>query len=164
MESILREKLMKNKIEVPLEILYNNCMLNMKSKKEELVIDMNMIGEWFSRGERGIDEWSESVNVDKIRRVWDKWNVDEDESDSEEELNSIEERILYGDGGFIWDDDEDYKNSKRSWFGCMSRVDELLEGKSVLIECEEEIFCIGSKNCNEVEIDFMKFKIDLLRR
>jgi hypothetical protein len=111
-------------------------------KNKELVIDMEMIGEWFSRGERGI----------------------EDESDSKEELNSIEERILYGDGGFIWDDDEDYKNSKRSWFGCMSRVDELLEGKSVLIECEEEIFCIGSKNCNEVEIDFMKFKIDLLRR
>ena len=164
MESILREKLMKNKIEVPEEILYNNCMLNMKSKKEELVIDMNMIGEWFSRGERGIDEWSDEVNVDKIRRVWDKWNVDEDESDSEEELNSIESRILYGDGGFIWDDDEDYSNSKRSWFGCMSRVDELLEGKSICIECEEEIFCIGSKNCNEVEIDFMKFKIDLMRR
>ena len=140
-------------------------MLNMKDKKnKELVIDMEMIGEWFSRGERGIDEWSESVNVDKIRRVWDKWNVDEDESDSEEELNSIEERILYGDGGFIWDDDESYENSKRSWFGCMSRVDELLEGKSIMIECEEEVFCIGSKGCNEVEIDFMKGKIELMRR
>jgi len=135
-------------------------MLNMKN---DLVIEMNMIGEWFSRGERGIDEWSESVNVDKIRRVWDKWNVDEDESDSEEELNKIEERILYGDGGFIWDDDETYDNSKRSWFGCMSRVDDLLEGKSICIECEEEIICIGSKNSNEVEIDFMKFKIDLMR-
>jgi len=131
--------------------------------KNDLVIEMNMIGEWFSRGERGIDEWSESVNVDKIRRVWDKWNVDEDESDSEEELNKIEERILYGDGGFIWDDDETYDNSKRSWFGCMSRVDDLLEGKSICIECEEEIICIGSKNSNEVEIDFMKFKIDLMR-
>ena len=136
----------------------------MKNKKEDLVIDLNMVGEWFSRGERGIDEWEESVNVDKIRRSWDKWNVDEDESDCEEDLNRIEERILIGDGGFIWDDDESYDNSKRSWFGCMSRVDELLEGKSVLIECEEEIFCIGSKGCNEVEIDFMKFKIDLMRR
>ena len=29
------------------------------------------------------------MNVDKIRRRWDKWNVDEDESDSEEELNKI---------------------------------------------------------------------------
>ena len=133
-------------------------------KNKELVIRMDMIGEWFSRGERGIDEWSESVDVDKIRRVWDKWNVDEDESDSEEELNSIEERILFGDCWFIWDDDEDYSNSKRSWNGCMSRVDGLLEGKSVLIECEEEIFCIGSKGCNEVEIYFMKFKIDLMKR
>jgi hypothetical protein len=132
--------------------------------KKELVIDMNMIGEWFSRGERGIDEWDDDVNVDKIRRVWDKWNEDEDDSDSEEELNSIESRILYGDGGFIWDDDEDYNNSKRGWSGCMSRVDELLEGKSLLIECEEEIFCIGSKGSNEVEIDFMKFKIDLMKR
>ena len=135
-----------------------------KDMKKDLVIEMNMIGEWFSRGERGIDEWEESVNVDKIRRCWDKWNVDEDESDCKEELNSIEGRILYGDGGFIWDDDEDYSNSKRSWNGCMSRVDSLLEGKSVLIECEEEIFCIGSGNSNEVEIDFMKFKIDLMGR
>ena len=137
-------------------------MKDMKNK--ELIIDMEMIGEWFSRGERGIDEWSESVNVDKIRRVWNKWNVDNDESDSDEKLNSIEGRILFGDGGFIWDDDESYENSKRSWRGCMGRVDELLEGKSICIECEEEIFCIGSKNSNEVEIDFMKFKIDLMRR
>jgi len=134
-------------------------MLNMKN---DLVIEMNMIGEWFSRGERGIDEWEESVNVDKIRRCWDKWNVDEDESDCEEDLNRIEESILIGDGGFIWDDDEDYNNSKRGWSGCMKRVDDLLEGKSILIECEEEVKCIGSKNSNEVEIDFMKFKIDLM--
>ena len=136
-------------------------------KNKDLVIEMNMIGEWFSRGERGIDEWSESVNVDKIRRSWDKWNVDEDESDSEEELNKIEERILYGDGGFIWDDDESYDNSKRSWYGCMSRVDELLEGKSILIELEEGLYCIGNDNCkgkyNKVEIDYMNFKIDLLK-
>jgi len=130
--------------------------------KNDLVIEMNMIGEWFSRGERGIDEWEESVNVDKIRRCWDKWNVDEDESDCEEDLNRIEESILIGDGGFIWDDDEDYNNSKRGWSGCMKRVDDLLEGKSILIECEEEVKCIGSKNSNEVEIDFMKFKIDLM--
>ena len=151
-------------IVVVVGLIYNIVMLNMKDKKnKDLVIEMNMLGEWFSRGERGIDEWCEDVNVDKIRRSWDKWNVDEDESDSEEKLNSIEERILYGDGGFIWDDDEDYKNSKRSWFGCMSRVDELLEGKSILIECEEEMFCIGSKFSNELEIDFCKFKIDLLK-
>ena len=38
----------------------------------------------------------------------------------------------------------------------------LLEGKSIFIECEEEVFCIGSKSSEEVEIDFLKGKIELL--
>tara|TARA_R110000737_G_scaffold68448_2_gene96529 strand:+ start:978 stop:1400 length:423 start_codon:yes stop_codon:yes gene_type:complete len=140
-------------------------MLDMKDMKKELVIELNMIGEWFSRGERGIDEWYEDVNVDKIRKVWNS-REDEDELD-EGGLNAIEERILVGDGGFIWDDDENYKNSRRGIEGCMGRVDELLEGKSIMIECEEEVFCIGSNNSkeiNKVEIDFMKGKIELLER
>tara|TARA_R110000851_G_scaffold114897_1_gene240554 strand:- start:992 stop:1414 length:423 start_codon:yes stop_codon:yes gene_type:complete len=140
-------------------------MLDMKDMKKELVIEMNMVGEWFSRGERGIDEWYEDVNVDKIRKVWNS-REDEDELD-EGGLNAIEERILVGDGGFIWDDDENYKNSRRGIEGCMGRVDELLEGKSIMIECEEEVFCIGSNNSkeiNKVEIDFMKGKIELLER
>ena len=133
----------------------------MKDMKKDLIIEMNMIGEWFSRGERGIDNSEDSVNVDKIRRVWNS-RVDSDFDEDEFKLNYIEERILVGDGGFIWDDDEDYSNSRRGIEGCMSRVDELLEGKSIMIECEEEVFCIGSKNSNEVEIDFMKGKIELL--
>jgi hypothetical protein len=150
-----------NKLEVPEEILYNNCMLNMKDKKKELVIELNMFSEWFSRGERGIDQFSEDVNVDLIRKVWD--DRDEEGDIDEGVLNSIESRIVYGDGGFIFDDDENYKNSKRGVEGCMSRIDMLLEGKSILIECEEEIFCIGSKNSNEVEIDYCKFKMELLK-
>ena len=130
--------------------------------KKDLIIEMNMIGEWFSRGERGIDNSEDSVNVDKIRRVWNS-RVDSDFDEDEFKLNYIEERILVGDGGFIWDDDEDYSNSRRGIEGCMSRVDMLLEGKSIFIECEEEVFCIGSKNSNEVEIDFMKGKIELLK-
>ena len=129
--------------------------------KKELVIELNMIGEWFSRGERGIDEWEESVNVDKIRKVWDE--RDEDGDIEEGVLNSIESRIVYGDGGFIFDDDEDWKNSKRGVEGCMSTVDELLEGKSIFVECEEEVFCIGSKSREGVEVDYCKFKIDLLK-
>ena len=150
---------------IPLIWLYNYCMLDMKDMKKELVIELNMIGEWFSRGERGIDNWEDSVNVEKIRKVWNS-REDEDELD-EGGLNAIEERILVGDGGFIWDDDENYKNSRRGIEGCMGRVDELLEGKSIMIECEEEVFCIGSNNSkeiNKVEIDFMKGKIELLER
>jgi hypothetical protein len=135
----------------------------MKNKKEDLVVDLNMVGEWFSRGERGIDGWSERVNVDLIRRVWDNRNDDDFEEDGVK-LNSIEERILVGDGGFIWDDDEDYKSSRRGIEGCMSRVDELLEGKSVGIECEEEILMIGSIVDNDLDIDFCKYKIELLER
>jgi len=129
--------------------------------KKELVVELNMIGEWFSRGERGIDECGDSVNVDKIRKVWD--GRDEDGEVDDSELNSIEKRIVWGDGGFVFDDDEDWKSSKRGVEGCMSRVDELLEGKSIFIECEEEVFCIGSKSREGVEVDYCKFKIDLLK-
>ena len=148
-------------LEVPLIWIYNIIMLEIKDMKKELVIELNMIGEWFSRGERGIDNSEDSVNVDKIRRVWNS-RVDSDFDEDEFKLNYIEERILVGDGGFIWDDDEDYSNSRRGIEGCMSRVDMLLEGKSIFIECEEEVFCIGSKSSEEVEIDFLKGKIELL--
>ena len=136
--------------------------MNMKENKKELVIELNMFSEWFSRGERGIDQGIDDVNVDKIRKVWDS-REDGDVGDGMMEgLNSIESRIVWGDGGFIFDDDEDWKSSKRGIEGCMGRVDELLEGKSIFIECEEEVFCIGSKSSEEVEIDFMKGKIVLM--
>ena len=134
-------------------------------KNKELVIRMSMIGEWFSRGDRGMDEDCEDVNVDKIREVWNS-REDGDFEEDGVKLNVVEERILVGDGGFIWDDDEDWKSSKRGIEGCMSRVDMLLEGKSVFIECEESMYCIGSSNSkeiNKVEIDFMKNKIELLK-
>ena len=134
--------------------------------KKELVIELKMVGEWFCRGDRGWEEWDKDVNFDKIREVWNSRN----EYDFEEDkygLNEIENYILNGDYGFIWDDDENYKNSKRGIEGCMSRVDELLEGKSILIELEEGMYCIGNDNCegkyNKVEIDYCKFKIDLLK-
>jgi hypothetical protein len=136
---------------------------DMKNKKKELVIELNMFSEWFCRGERGIDQGTDDIDVEKIRKVWDS-REDGDVGDGMmEDLNSIEERIVWGDGGFIFDDDEDWKSSKRGVEGCMSRVDELLEGKSILIECEEEMICIGSKDMNEVEIDYCKFKIELLK-
>ena len=136
-----------------------------KNMKEELVIVMNMIGEWFSRGERGIENWEESVNVDKIRKVFDgrKEGEEYNEEDFDIDLNKIEEMIVLGDGGFMWDDDEEYGYSKRGFSGCMSRVDDLLEGKSIIIEMEECVKCIGIGSSNEVEIDFMKWKIDLLK-
>ena len=158
---MLREML-KNKLEIPLKKLYNNSMLNMKEKKnKELVVKLSMCGEWFCRGDRGWEEYVESVNFDKIRKIWNSRNDDDYEEDRDD-LNSIENYILNGDFGFIWDDDESYENSKRGISGCMSRVDELLEGKSVGIECEEEILMIGSIVDNDLDIDFCKWKIELL--
>ena len=155
-----------NRVEVPEELKYNIVMLDMKEKNKELVVEMKMCGEWFCRGDRGWEEWNKDVNFDKIREVWDSRNDDDFEEDRDD-LNNIESWILNGDYGFIWDDDEDYSNSKRGISGCMSRVDELLEGKSILIELEEGLYCIGNDNCkgkyNKVEIDYMNFKIDLLK-
>ena len=144
---------MMNRLAFPLIWIYNYIMLEIKDMKKELVIELNMCGEWFCRGDRGWEEWIENVNFDKIRKIWDSRNDDDYEEDRDD-LNSIENYILNGDFGFIWDDDESYKDSKRGISGCMSRVDELLEGKSIMIECEEEVFCIGSKSREEVEIDF----------
>ena len=156
--------LRENNIEVPWKSLYNSCMLIKKDMKKELVVELNMVGEWWCRGERGIDERCESVNFDKIRRVWDgrKEGEEYDEEDFDIDLNKIEEMIVLGDGGFMWDDDEEYGYSKRGFSGCMSRVDDLLEGKSIIIEMEECVKCIGIGSSEEVEIDFMKWKIDLL--
>ena len=49
----------------------------------------------------------------------------------------------------------------------MSRIDDLLENKSILIELEEGLYCIGNDNIkgkfNKVEIDYMNFKIEMLK-
>lgn len=46
---------------------------------------------------------------------------------------------------------------------CLERVEKLIEGECVCIEGEEAIWVIGNKSENEVEIDFCKFKMDLLK-
>ena len=154
---------MMNRLAFPLIWIYNYIMLEIKDMKKELVIELNMCGEWFCRGDRGWEEWIENVNFDKIRKIWDSRNDDDYEEDRDD-LNSIENYILNGDFGFIWDDDEDYKNSRRGISGCMSRVDDLLEGKSIIIELEESLYCIGIESkLTKVEVDYMKFKIDLLK-
>ena len=138
-------------LEVPRKCIYNNCMLIKKDMKEDLIVELNLCGEWFSRGERGWEEASTVVNFDKIRRVWD--DRDEDGEVDDSQLNEIEGRIVWGDGDFMENGVEQ----------CMKRVDDLLEGKSIIIEMEEGMYCIGSKGYNETEVDYMKFKIDLLK-
>ena len=135
-----------------------------KEMKKDLVIELKMCGEWFCRGDRGWEEWEMDVNVDKIRRVWEE-SKGESEVDSDD-LNKIESWILNGDYGFLWDEGEDERKS-RDIKGCMSRIDDLLENKSILIELEEGLYCIGNDNIkgkfNKVEIDYMNFKIEMLK-
>ena len=69
------------------------------------------------------------------------------------DLNNIEELIVVGDNGFCEMGFEDWKE----------RVEKVLNGESVVIEMEEGMFCFGSKSSEEIEIDFMKYKIELLR-
>ena len=69
------------------------------------------------------------------------------------DLSNWEEVIVFG-GGFI-DGDGVEK--------CIERVEKLINGESVCIECEEGIWVIGNKSENEVEIDFCKFKLELLK-
>ncbi len=68
------------------------------------------------------------------------------------ELNEVEGIILRG-SDFI---EGEYDN-------CVERVEKLLNGGSFMVEFEEYIVCIGNKSRNEVEVDYCKGKIELLK-
>ena len=148
---------MKLVVEVPEEKNYNIIMLKIRNKEvgECSKIDnrmvVNIFEEWWCRGERGIESVEVVIDLNKIVKFWE--NCDED-GDCERgiDLDRWEEVIVWG-SGFI--DGEGLEK-------CIDRVEKLIEGESVCIEGEEGIWCIGSKDSNKVEIDFCKFKIDLL--
>jgi hypothetical protein len=109
------------------------------------------IEEWSSRGERGIDDREDEIDIVKIRKAWDGRDADGEVDD--EKLNEIEASIVWGDGGFMDNGVEQ----------CMSRVDSLLEGRSIHCELEEAVWTIGSKSSEATEIDFCKNKLELLK-
>ena len=148
---------MKLVVEVPEEKNYNIIMLKIRDREvgECSKIDnrmvVNIFEEWWCRGERGIESVEVVIDLNKIVKFWE--NCDED-GDCERgiDLDRWEEVIVWG-SGFI--DGEGVEK-------CIERVEKLIDGESVCIEGEEGIWCIGSKDSNKVEIDFCKFKIDLL--
>ncbi len=46
---------------------------------------------------------------------------------------------------------------------CLERVEKLLNGESFMMEFEEKVVCVGNKSRNEVEVDYCKGKIELLK-
>ena len=116
-------------------------------------MELCWVEEYFCRGERGIEDGSKEIDLNKIVMVWennDVAGVVERGSD----VNGIEERILWGDGGL---------NDGDGIESCIDRVEKLLDKESVCIEGEEFIWCGGFKSSEEVEIDFCKWKISLLK-
>ena len=113
---------------------------------------VNIFEEWWCRGERGIENVEVEIDLNKIVKFWE--NCDEfGDCERGIDLNRWEEVIVWG-GDFI--DGEGLEK-------CIERVEKLIEGESVCIEGEEAIWVIGNKSENEVEIDFCKFKMDLLK-
>tara|TARA_R110002020_G_scaffold35609_3_gene107355 strand:+ start:2816 stop:3166 length:351 start_codon:yes stop_codon:yes gene_type:complete len=113
-----------------------------------MIIKIDKFGEGFCRGDRWCIEESELVDVEAIKRAFETW--DEDEEECEEKLNRVEWDILYGDGGFCEDGVDK----------ALDRLNDLLDGKVVVIDKEEERFALGLDN---VEMGFMQWKIDVMK-
>ena len=149
--------LRENKIEVPLKKNYNRSMLKIKDRevgefsKMDNKIVVNLFGEGFCRGDRWIEDKEEEVDLNKIVMFYEN---SDDGWDCERgiELNEVEGIILRG-SDFI---EGEYDN-------CVERVEKLLNGGSFMVEFEEYIVCIGNKSSNEVEVDYCKGKIELLK-
>ena len=148
-----------NNIEVPLSLVYNNIMLIKNREVGEFSkidnkIELNRFSEWWSRGERGIDcDYNVECDLNKVVMFWENSDDGED-CERGIELNNVEEMIVIGDGGFI---------DGCGFESCIDRVEKILDGESIIIEGEEGMWCIGSKRFEEVEIDYMKFKIEMLK-
>ena len=149
---------MKLVVEVPEEKNYNIIMLKIRDRevgefsKVDNKLEVNIFEEWWCRGERGIENVEVEIDLNKIVKFWE--NCDEfGDCERGIDLNRWEELIVLG-SGFIAGEGVEM---------CLERVEMLMDGESVCIEGEEGIWCIGSKDSNKVEIDFCRFKIELLR-
>ena len=145
-------------VEVPEEKRYNIIMLKIKDRevgegsKIDNKIVVNLFGEGNCRGDRWIERDEEEVDLNKVVMFFEN---SDDGWDCERgiELNDMEGLILRG-SDFV--EEEGFDN-------CLERVEKLLNGESFMVEFEESVVCIGNKSSNEVEVDFCKGKIELLK-
>ena len=146
------------RLDIPLKISDNIIMLKIKDRevgegsKIDNKIIVNLFGEGNCRGDRWIEREEEEVDLNKIVKFWEN---SDDGWDCERgiELNDMEGLILRG-SDFV--EEEGFDN-------CLERVEKLLNGESFMVEFEESVVCIGKKSSVEIEMDFCKGKIELLR-
>lgn len=149
---------MEKRFDFPPIRIYNRIMLKIKDRevgegsKMDNKIVVNLFGEGNCRGDRWIERDEEEVDLNKVVMFFEN---SDDGWDCERgiELNDMEGLILRG-SDFV--EEEGFDN-------CLERVEKLLNGESFMVEFEESVVCIGNKSSNEVEVDFCKGKIELLK-
>jgi hypothetical protein len=149
---------MEKRFDFPGIWIYNIIMLKIKDRevgegsKIDNKIVVNLFGEGNCRGDRWIERDEEEVDLNKVVKFYEN---SDDGWDCERgiELNDMEGLILRG-SDFV--EEEGFDN-------CLERVEKLLNGESFMVEFEESVVCIGNKSRNEVEVDFCKGKIELLK-
>lgn len=149
---------MEKRFDFPGIWIYNRIMLKIKDRevgegsKMDNKIVVNLFGEGNCRGDRWIERDEEEVDLNKVVMFFEN---SDDGWDCERgiELNDMEGLILRG-SDFV--EEEGFDN-------CLERVEKLLNGESFMVEFEESVVCIGNKSSNEVEVDFCKGKIELLK-
>jgi len=123
-----------------------------KTQIKENKIIVNLFGEGNCRGDRWIKMEEEEVDLNKVVKFWENRD-DVLNNDRGVELNDMEWLILSG-SDFV--EEEGFVN-------CLERVEKLLNGESFMVEFEDSVVCIGKKSSVEIEMDFCKGKIELLR-
>ena len=149
---------MEKRFDFPGIWIYNRIMLKIKDRevgefsKMDNKMVVNVVEEWWCRGDRGIESVEVEIDLNKIVKFYE--NCDEfGDCERGIDLNRWEELIVLG-GDFIEGEGVEM---------CLERVEKLIDKESVCIVGEENVVCIGNKESHLVEIDFCDFKIDLLR-
>ena len=110
---------------------------------------LNKIGFGSSRGYNYKISNDDIIREKNIRFFYENGDKDGD-CERGMDLNSLEEDIVFGDMEF----------SENGFDNCLDRLEELLEGKVIRIEREEEIFVIG-EDIEECYKEFGKLSMEV---
>jgi hypothetical protein len=111
---------------------------------------LNKLGYGCCRGDKWSINDSDVIDIENIKKFWENGDKDGD-CERGIDLNRMEEDVIFGDYDFC---DNGFDN-------CLIRLEELLEGKVIRIEREEEVFVIG-KEIDECYREFGKMEMEYL--